>query len=490
MSDPMSLMKASLFVTTLLVTTLHAGTPSAPGNSPSRFPTIGPDYETPAADAAPRYRNAQGSTRQFSGGDWWSIFGDAQLTQMLDRLAANNLDIQAAMARIEQSRAVSGIARSEFFPSITLNPGIQRTRNSATQRVAGFPGPLPSATITTATVPLDFGYELDVWGRIRRNVEAADADLDAVWSAREALALTLRAELAATWFTLRTLDAQRGILRETVGLRKESLDLAQQRMKAGIGNDFDVARAEAEVANAEAELAALAQRRPALENGLAVLLGTNPSRFAVAADLSWKGAPKVPAVPAGIPAQLVTGRPDVAAAERSLAAASARIGVAKAAFLPAVKLGGQIGLLTGDSGELFDKDSRTWTFGASFSLPIFDGGKNRASLTAAKSVAKEARAKFEQAVLSATADVETALGALRVLQTRGEAQHRAQASTARGASLARERYKSGTSPYLDVLEAERSALNAQLAIAALNGERLATTVQLIKALGGGWSREK
>ena len=486
MSDLNSPMKATLLFTALCVAPLTA----APPARAFRAPIIGAEYGAPAADVASRYRNAPGTARLLSGGDWWSVFGDAQLTQMLDRVASDNLDIQAAMARIEQARAVSGIARAEFFPSITLNPGVLRSRNSATQRVAGFPGPLPSASISTVTVPLDFGYELDVWGRIRRNVEAADADLDAVWSAREALALTLRAEVAATWFTLRTLDAQRGILRETVTLRKQTLDLAQQRMKAGIGNDFDVARSEAEVANAEADLAALAQRRPALENGLAVLLGANPSRFSVAVDLSWKAAPRVPLVPAGIPAQLVTRRPDVAAAERSLAAASARIGVAKAAFLPVVKLGGQIGLLTGDSGELFDKDSRTWTFGASFSLPIFDGGRNRASLSAARSVAKEARAKFEQAVLSATADVETALGALRALQTRGEAQHRAQASTARGASLARERYKSGTSPYLDVLEAERSALNAQLAIAALNGERLATTVQLIKALGGGWSREK
>jgi multidrug efflux system outer membrane protein len=328
-----------------------------------------------------------------------------------------------------------------------------------------------------------------VWGRIRGGINAANADLDALAAAREALTLALRAEVASTWFSLRTLDAQRAILRETVTLRKATLELARQRMNAGIGTDFDVARAEAEVATAEADLASLAQRRPALESGLAVLTGANPSKFSVDSDLGWKGEPRVPVVPAGIPAQLITRRPDVAAAERGFAAAAARIGVAEAAFLPTVRLGGQIGVLTSDAEQTFDKDSRTWSFGASFSLPVFDGGRNKASLSAAKAVAKESRAKFEQAVLSATADVETALGALRALQVRSEAQHRAAASTARGASLANDRYKSGTSSFLDVLEAERSALSARLAIAAMNGERLATTVQLIKALGGGWSRE-
>jgi outer membrane protein, multidrug efflux system len=441
-----------------------------------------------ATEPATNYRNAASSARLLAGGDWWSAFGDAQLTRLLDRVASDNLDVQAALARIEQARAVTGIARAELFPSITLNPAIQRARSSGTQRFPGFPGEIPTATLSTTTVPLDFRYELDLWGRINGTVAAAYADLDAIWAAREALTLSLRAEVASTWFALRTLDAQRGILRESVTLRKATLELAQQRLKAGIGNDFDVARAEAEVANAEADLAGLAQRRPALESGLAVLTGTDPSKFSVGDDLSWKGAPRLPAVPAGVPAQLITRRPDVASAERGLAAAGVRIGVAETAFLPTVKLGGQIGLLTSDTEQVFDKDSRTWSFGASLSLPIFDGGRNRASLSAAKAVAKEARAKFEQSVLSATADVESALGALRALEVRSEAQVRAQVATARGASLARERYKSGTSQYLDVIDAERSALAAQLAIASLNGERLATTVQLIKALGGGWIR--
>jgi outer membrane protein, multidrug efflux system len=476
-------MKSILIFSAILVAAAHA-------ERPLFRPRESGPAAAPAVEVSPRYKNGASSANVLAGGDWWSAFGDAQLNRLLDRVASDNLDTLAAMARIEQARAVTGIARASLFPSITLNPAIQRARSSGTQRFPGFPGTIPTATLTTTAVPLDFGYELDVWGRIRGNIAAANADLDAVWAAREALTLALRAEVAGTWFSVRTLDAQRMVLRESVALRKTTLDLAQQRLKAGIGTDFDVARAEAEVATAEAELAMLAQRRPALESGLAVLTGQDPSRFSLAGDLAWKEAPRIPSIPAGVPAQLITRRPDVAAAERGLAAAGARIGVAEAAFKPTVKLGGQIGLLTSDVGDVFDKDSRTWNFGASFSLPVFDGGRNRASLSAAKAVAKEARAKFEQAVLSATADVESALGALRALEIRREAQLRAQASTARGASLARERYKSGTSSFLDVLEAERSALGAQLAVAALNGERLATTVQLIKALGGGWTLQQ
>ncbi|MEK0448971.1 MAG: hypothetical protein RL088_1239 [Verrucomicrobiota bacterium] len=443
--------------------------------------------ETVVGDVAPKFRNAPASERRLAADDWWRIFGDAQLSAMLDRVASGNLDVRAATARVEQARATAGLARAGFFPTITLNPSVQRARTSATQRFPGFPGEIPTATLSTITVPLDFGYELDVWGRIRGGVDAANADLSAAAASRDALALSLRAEIAATWFTLRTLDEQRAILRNTVALRKESLSLANQRMSAGIGTDFDVARAEAEAAAAEADLAGLAQRRPALENALAVLTGANPSRFRLPAELGWKGDPRIPTVPAGIPAQLITHRPDVAAAERGLSAAAARMGVARAAFLPTVKLGGQIGVLTSDAGQTFDKDSRTWSFGASLSFPVFDGGRNRAGLESARAEAKQARAKFEQAVIAATADVETALGALRALAKRNEAQQRVLAATERGASLARDRYKSGTSPYLDVLEAERSALAAQLGVAALNGERLAVTVQLIKALGGGWS---
>jgi outer membrane protein, multidrug efflux system len=466
----------------LAAAVLHAGpVPSAPKSAKKK------SEATARYEPAPKYKAAaSASPRLPERESWWSMFGDARLNRMIAEVETANLDAEAALARVEQARAATGIARAEFFPTIRLNFSTIRARNSATQRVAGFPGPIPSATITTNTLAADFGYELDVWGRIRKNVEAAKADADASLATHDTLVLSLRAEVASTWFALRTLDTQRGILRETIGLRREALDLAKQRMDAGIGTDFDLSRAEAELATAEADLATLAQRRPALENGLAVLLGKDPSRFRVGEDLAWASKAGIPAIPPGIPAQLISRRPDVAAAERQLAAATSRIGVARAEFLPTIRLTGQIGLLTGDRREFFEDESRTWSFGPTVSLPVFEGGRLHENLKAAKAVQKEATAQYQQTVLTATADVETALGALRALVRRNEAQSRAESATTRGAKIARDRYKAGTSTYLEVIDAERGALSAQLTTAALTGERLATTVQLVKALGGGW----
>jgi len=463
-------MNRTLLATAFLAVSLHAAPP--------------PPAPRPAPAA--KYKLAESSARPLERDDWWSIFGDPQLDRLIAQVETANFDTQAALARVEQARAATGIARAEFFPTIRLGQTTSRARNSATQRVAGFSGTLRSATINTLSLPVDFGYELDVWGRIRKGVDAARADADAAQAVHDTLVLTLRAEVAATWFSLRTLDTQRAILRGTIGLRGEALDFAQQRMSGGIGTDFDVARAEAELASAEAEIAGLAQRRPALENGLAVLVGTDPSRFRVDADLAWKQTVKVPAIPPGIPAQLVSRRPDVAAAESQLAAASARIGVARTQFLPTIRLAGQIGLLTGEGDALFDRESRTWSFGATVSVPLFEGGRLRYGLDAAHAVHQEAVARYQQTVLTATADVETALGALRALADRIAAQTRGEAATARGAKFARDRYRAGTSTYLEVIDAERGALNTQLATAAISGEQLATIVQLIKALGGGW----
>jgi len=440
-------------------------------------------------EPASKYKNAPASSRLLERESWWTIFGDSRLNALIAQVDVANLDAAAALARVDQARAATGIARSEFFPTVRIDYSEVRARNSATQRVPGFPGPIPTSTLTTNTLPVDFGYEVDVWGRIRKKVQAAREDADASLAAYDTVVLTLRAEIASTWFALRTLDTQRKILVSTIGLRKEALDVAKQRLNAGIGTDFDVARAESELARAEVELGAVAQRRPPLENGLAVLIGKDPSRYHVE-DLAWGESIKIPSVPAGVPAQLVSRRPDVAAAEHQLAAATARIGVARAEFLPTVRLQGQIGLLSGLGDDLFRMESRTWSFGPTVSIPIFEGGRLHENLKLAKSVQQEATAHYQQTVLSAAADVESALGVLRALVRRNEAQLRAEAATSRGATIARDRYKAGTSTYLEVIDAERELLAAQLTTADVMGDRLATTVQLIKALGGGWQEAK
>lgn len=473
-----------LLLSAALTATLSAGpAPTAP-----KTPARPKNAAQPRYEPAPKYKEAAtASPRLPERENWWSVFADAELNRLIAQVETANLDVEGALARVEQARAATGIARSEFFPTIRMGFSNIRSRNSATQRVAGFPGPLPTSTLSTTTLPIDFGYEIDVWGRIRKGAAAARLDAEAALATHDTLVLTLRAEVASTWFLLRTLDTQRCILRETIGLRREALGLEKQRLDAGISTDFDVARAETEMANAETDLATLNQRRPALENGLAVLTGQDPSRFRVGADLAWTSDVKIPGIPAGIPAQLVSRRPDVAAAEQQLAAATARIGVARADFLPTIRLTGQIGLLTSERSELFDDDSRTWSFGPTVSIPLFEGGRLRYNLKAAQAVEKEARARYQQTVITATADVETALGALRALVVRNTAQTRAQNATGRSAKIARDRYQAGTTPYRDVIDAERDALSAQLTAAAVLGERLATTVQLIKALGGGWT---
>jgi multidrug efflux system outer membrane protein len=306
--------------------------------------------------------------------------------------------------------------------------------------------------------------------------------------------LTLQADIARNYFTLRSLDAEIATVTRTVGLRQEQLQLVRSRFEGGIGNDLDVARAETELATAQAETSALAKRRGELENALAILAGVNPSVFHVAPiaesgrDLTWN--PKPPSIPAGLPSQLLERRPDVAEAERQLAAANARIGVAKSAFFPVLRLTGSGGFLSGDIETLFNWESRVWSIGPSLSLPIFAGGRNLANFRRSKSVYEEAIANYRQRVLVAFGEVENSLAGIYHLANKAEAQDRAVASARRSAELASDRYQSGIVGYLDVVEADRAALVTQRDHALLTGQRLIATVNLVKALGGGWTERQ
>lgn len=274
-----------------------------------------------------------------------------------------------------------------------------------------------------------------------------------------------------------------------MGLRKEQVQLVRSRFEGGIGNDLDVARAETELATTEADAASLAQRRTQLENALAILLGSNPSTFRLPAttDRSWN--PEPPGVPAGLPAELLERRPDVATAERQLAAANARIGVAKAAFFPVVTLTASGGYLSGDVQTLFNWESRVWSIGPSISLPIFAGGRIRANYKRSQAAFEESVARYRQQVLAAFGDVEDSLAGIRHLADQSAAQQRAVANARRAADLAGERYRSGIVSYLEVVDANREALQAERGSAQLSGQRLNAAVQLIKALGGGWALE-
>jgi len=294
--------------------------------------------------------------------------------------------------------------------------------------------------------------------------------------------------VAETYFLLRSIDAELATLTNTVALRQEQVHLVRSRFEGGIGNELDVARAETELATTEAETAGLSPRRAELENALALLIGSNPSQFRLSA-LGAEWSPKPPAIPAGLPAALLERRPDVSEAERQLAAANARIGVAKAAFFPVLRLTGSGGFVSGDIESLFNWESRAWSIGPSISLPLFAGGRNRANYRRSKADYQEALARYRQQILVAFADVENSLAAIHHLGLEAAAEDRASRNARRAYDLARARYTAGTVSYLDVVDAQRAALQTDRTRAQVTGQRFAMAVRLIKALGGGWTEQ-
>jgi outer membrane protein, multidrug efflux system len=455
----------------------------------------GPNYQRPAPEASAAHYKAEalGSWKEgkpldnLPKGSWWEVFDDQTLNELEHRAAEANQELKAAMARVEQARAEARVARSELLPSLNLDPSYTRQRISPNQ-VPGF----GSLTVNTFSTPLDLSYEIDLWGRVRRGFEGARADAQASLAAFHNVLLTLHSDVAQNYFALRALDAEIATVAGTVDLRKEQVRLVRSRFEGGIGSDLDVARAETELATTEADAASLARRRAELENALAILVGANPSIFQLAAldgrTVKWN--PQPPAVPAGLPADLLERRPDVGEAERQLAAANARIGVAKAAFFPVLRLTGSGGYLSGDVETLFNWDSRVWSIGPSVSLPIFAGGRNRANYRRAQFAYDEAVAKYRQQILVAFGEVENNLAGIRHLGNQFAAQERAVANARRAAALATDRYRSGIVSYLEVVDADREALQAERGNAQLAGQRLIAAVLLIKTLGGGWSEQQ
>jgi NodT family efflux transporter outer membrane factor (OMF) lipoprotein len=454
--------------------------------------TVGPDYQRPTNSIPTTYKAADlGAWKEgrpldnVPKGNWWEIFGDAGLNDLESRASEANQELKAAVARVDQARATARVARGDLLPSLNLDPGFNRQRFSPNQQPSF--GPL---TANTFRAPLDLGYEIDLWGRVRRGFESARSDAQASLAAFYSFLLTLQSDVAQNYFALRAFDAEIATVTGTVDLRKEQVRLVRSRFEGGIGSELDVARAETELATTEAEAASLARRRNELENAIAILVGDNPSVFRLPAYGTNDWNPQPPAVPAGLPADLLERRPDVAEAERQLASANARIGVAKAAFFPVLTLTGSGGYVSGDIDTLFKWDSRTWSIGPSLSLPIFAGGRNRANYKRSLAAFDETVARYRQRVLVAFGEVENSLSGIRHLIDQAAAQQRAVANARRAAELATDRYRSGIVSYLEVVDASRDALQAERANAQLAGQRLIAGVQLVKALGGGWTQDQ
>jgi len=477
---------------------------------------VGPDYHGPPAaeKAAPaKFKNASGDGRwkvaepmdDKAGGRWWTVFHDGTLDGLIEQALAKNQDLRVAAARIAESRSAARVAAADFYPQVTLNPSAVRQRTSNTDAIqrAALVGPNPlgggaagaaplslaeqplTSTFNLFRAPIMADWELDLFGRIRRGSEAARASAQATQADYRNMALSVSANVAISYFTLRSLDAEELVLERTIAAQRESLRLAEERLQAGLINELDVVRARANVATDESSLHALRQTRGQMENAMATLLGEPASDLKMAAR-PLKAGDSPPRVPPGLPSDLLERRPDVASAERQLAAANANIGVAKAAFFPRLALSGAAGFESANIAQLFNWESRVWQVGADAAQPLFQGGRNVANLGAARARYEEAVGTYRGRVLAAFQDVENALNDLRALANQAEAQDRAVAAERRALELSQQQYAHGSIAFLDVLDAERTLLASERVSTQLLGQRMQATVQLIKALGGAW----
>ena len=452
--------------------------------------SVGPDYVRPEAvpqmpesfagasdvwkpavpaDATPR-------------GAWWELFGDPELDRLEAEAAEGSQRLKAATARFAQARASADVARSGLYPRIGVGAAATRQHDSAerplntTGEAAG-----KSFTYPNFVVPFDLSWEPDLWGRVRRQVEAASAREEAEAADGESVRLALTAEVAADYFALRALDAERRFLLASVAGYERGLELARSRRAAGLVPDLDVAQAETALRTAEALLPPNALARSRFEHALAVLTGRAAPLFHVP-EGSLAGEP--PLVPAGLPSELLERRPDVAAAERRMAAANASVGLAQAAFYPSLRLGAVGGTQSIESGTLFSAPSRFWALGASLTAPLFQGGQLRANLRVSQAAWDEAVARYREVVLVAFAEVEDNLAAQRLLADEHERLAVAAAAARRQADIARSRYEHGLASYLPVVTAETLLFERERAVVRSRGQRAAAAVALVKSLGG------
>jgi outer membrane protein, multidrug efflux system len=460
--------------------------------------SLAPTYQVPAAANPPAYKETASLSAQEAGswktaqpseaearGEWWKVFGDAQLDGYETQALAANQNLKAAAARLQQSRALQQRARSALFPSIGTAFGPAREQLSPGS--FGVVDGVGTAPQTVWTAQANASYEVNLFGRVSDAVAAAKADAQQSEALFRSVQLALQADVAQNYFNLRELDAELALLDQTVGLRTQERDFVQHRYDAGDVSELDLQQAQAELDSARSDHMTLERQRAASEHSLAVLLGLAPEQFSVAA------APLQPVtvnIPPGLPSALLERRPDIAAAERAMAAENARIGVAKAAFFPSLTLTGAAGYESSNLSNLFNWSSRTFLLGplsgAALTLPLFDGGARSANLAHERAKYEESVADYRQQVLVAFQEVEDNLASLRVLDRQTGVQDSAVKASARAAQLARAQYEDGSTNYLSVLETERTVLQAQRAAVQLKGERAVSTVNLIRALGGGW----
>ena len=454
--------------------------------------TVGPNYQAPNLAAPAAFKNAASerpSVALPAPEQWWTVFADPGLDTIERDALAHNQTIAQADANLRAARAQLGVARADRQPSLSLAETNQFAGESAKQSAPGGGRTVSYRTSGDSyNVPLNASYELDLWGRVRREVESASASLQASEADLRGAALSLTATVAQTYFQWRTVVTQLDIATRTVASRRASLAVLTSRNNAGLIDTLDVASAREQLALAEATVADFERQRHEFEDGLALLTGRAPADFALAAPTDPSLAlPPPPMIPAGLPADLLRRRPDVVSAERTLAAQTAQIGVSVAAKFPTIRLTGEGGFNSQDLHTLVSRAAGLWSLGSSINLPILDGGRNDANIAAARAHADAALAAYRQQVLTGFREVEDALVDLRWQAEQASAQERAVAAAKDTAELTRLRYGKGLVNYLDVANAERDLFGTQTSAVQLAGARCSSAVALIRAMGGGWN---
>ena len=447
--------------------------------------TLGPDFRHPDITGGSKWKETQTTAGTRLPDSWWRLFNDRELTRLVDRALLSNNDLAAAKARVETSRALVGVDRARLFPTLNLNgsAGISRaSQGAATANLpAGIPIELENQRYRST---FDLAYEPDLWGRNKRLLEASRAQAAASENLLDWQRLGVATEVARQYFLLRGLDTQEVVLRDTIQSRQSTLNLQKSKADAGLIDGLSTSQARTELELARNDLATVERQRGSAEHALAVLCGARPADFTVT---TRESAGALPAIRAGLPAEVLGRRPDVRAAEQTLRAANAHIGVAEAAFYPNFNLLAGAGFESLDVKSFLDWENRVLSLGAGIAAPVFDGGANKSNWRASLSRRDEALATYRNTLLVALREVEDALVDLKGLAHSQRALAQALASAKDTQRLSLERYDKGLSSYLEVVEADRTVLRVQLVLAQIEAHQRITLAALAKALGGGWS---
>jgi NodT family efflux transporter outer membrane factor (OMF) lipoprotein len=449
---------------------------------------VGPKYHRPAVEVPTGYKEAGDwkpaqPNDQNLGGSWWQIFQDQHLNALEDQINVSNQNLKAAEAQYTQARAVLRYYRADYYPSISAGAAATRARISNNRP----PGHLSSngATYNDYQIPAELSYELDVWGRVRKTVESQREQAQASAADLATVNLSLHAQLAMYYFQARSLDAQEQLLNSTVTQYEQAYQLTDSRFKGGLASEVEVQQASTQLETTRAQAIDVGVLRAQYEHAIATLIGKPASSFHLS-PLPLTSPP--PLIPLELPSELLERRPDIAAAERRMAAANAQIGVAKAAYYPNISLGATGGLESGVITTLLSGPSILWSVGASAIAPIFDAGRRRANTDQAIAAYDQTVATYRETVLTGFQQVEDNLAALRILEKEADTQQRAVVASQKYLDLALTRYRGGITSYLEVTTAQSAALTDEVTAVNILGRRMTSAVFLIQALGGGWDR--